>query len=75
VCPFSRDLRRQIRYNARSPARFALFLTGSVMLGVLYGVGYLSSIVERKCAHETASFETNHKPTTPGRNSRNRSNA
>ena len=35
MCPFSRDLRRQIRYNARSPAHFALFLTGSVMLGVL----------------------------------------
>jgi hypothetical protein len=52
VCPFSRDLRRQIRYNARSrPRILRLFLTGSVMLACMlaswgsYGVGYLSSIV------------------------------
>jgi hypothetical protein len=49
VCPFSRDLRRQIRYNARSRPRilrlFLILVRSMLASWGSYGVGYLSSIV------------------------------
>ena len=70
---FSRDLRRQIRYNARSPARFA-FIPTELGLGVrVFGLLVLevmlwvfSVVISEQYSEQTCdekpSFETNYKP-------------
>ena len=60
---FSRDLRRQIRYNARSPARFALFLLEfEVMLMLWVFSVVISEQYSEQTCDEKPSFETNYKP-------------